>query len=138
MRYWIFKCNPKSYRIDDRLRNPDPEIDWRVTRYWDEAMPGDTAFVWRTGEQRGICAELCIKSKAEIDQAPKRDKYWVGGQRGPMRYAEAVIVNRKRWLPAEGMKKDRRLRAMSVFHGFHQVTNFRLTPGQGSRLLELI
>ena len=138
MRYWIFKCNPKSYRIDDRLRDPDPEIDWRVTRYWDEVAPGDIAFVWRTGEQRGICAVLCIKSKAEIGQAPKRDKYWVGGQRGPMRYTEAVIVNRKCWLPAEELKKDRKLKGMSVFRGFHQATNYHLTPSQGRQLLELV
>ena len=51
VRYWIIKCNPRSYRIDGRLRDPDPELDWRVTRHQDEVAPGDIAFVGRTGEQ---------------------------------------------------------------------------------------
>ena len=41
MRYWVFSVSPKSYPIDERLGDPDPQMTWRVTRYHDDVMPGD-------------------------------------------------------------------------------------------------
>src|SRR5262245_54481687 len=45
MAFWIFKCDPKRYRLSDRLMDPNPEITWMVTRYKKEIAPGDTVFL---------------------------------------------------------------------------------------------
>ena len=58
MSHWIFKANPEKYRIDERLKDVEPKISWRVTRYKDEIQKGDIAFIWRTGTNRGICAVM--------------------------------------------------------------------------------
>ena len=36
MSYWIFKTNPDKYLLDERLRDAEPKISWKVTRYKDE------------------------------------------------------------------------------------------------------
>ncbi len=51
MNYWIFKCNPDKYRIDDRLEDPEEIITWQITRYKENIAPGDLAFIWKTGNE---------------------------------------------------------------------------------------
>ena len=45
MSYWIFKCNPARFRIDERLADPEPKTSWLVTPYRDEIRSGDTASI---------------------------------------------------------------------------------------------
>jgi hypothetical protein len=41
MNYWIFRSNPERFRIDDRLKDPEPRTSWLVMRYRDEIKPGE-------------------------------------------------------------------------------------------------
>jgi predicted RNA-binding protein with PUA-like domain len=62
MNYWIFKCNPKQYMIDERLEDQEPRTTWQITRYKEKITLGDVAFIWKTGNERGICAVISIDS----------------------------------------------------------------------------
>src|SRR5437016_6152943 len=65
MAFWIFKCNPERYRLQDRLADPNPTLTWTISRFKDEIGPGDTVFLWETGEKRGI------KAVVNVDTAPR-------------------------------------------------------------------
>ncbi len=78
MAFWIFKCNPEVYRVEDRLADPNPTLSWTVSRHREEIGAGDTVFLWITGRDRGIRAVM------RIDQAPRmmaelesEQQYWV-------------------------------------------------------------
>jgi uncharacterized protein (DUF433 family)/predicted RNA-binding protein with PUA-like domain len=74
MRFWIFKCNPKTYRLKDRLADPKPSIDWRVPQYSGDIGPGDIAFLWQGGSKPGILGVMLIETEpkeladSEIDK----------------------------------------------------------------------
>jgi len=137
--YWLFKCNPEKYRIDERLKDPESTITWRVTRYKDEIEPGDIAFIWRTGRDRGICAVMQIDSAPQ--DMPELDhelQYCVDLDTGIKCRVVGTLIERVgcfshnvlRWVPG--------LENMAVFHGFQQATNFQVTPEEGEKLIELI
>ena len=64
MNYWIFKYDPEIFLIDRCFQESDHTVSWRVTRYLDQIREGDIAFIWRTGDQRGIRAVM------KIDKCP--------------------------------------------------------------------
>ena len=45
MATWIIKCDPKVYRLSDRLSDPNNTITWLVTRYKNDIQPGDIVFL---------------------------------------------------------------------------------------------
>lgn len=65
MAFWIFKYNPKVYRLEDRFRDPNPTIDWRVPRLSHDIGPGDVAFFWRTRSKRGIVGAMLVGTNAK-------------------------------------------------------------------------
>ncbi len=67
MAFWIFKCNPKKYRLAHRLADPNRAITWIVARYRREINPGDTIFIWETGLGPGIRAVLRAESNSAGD-----------------------------------------------------------------------
>lgn len=142
MAYWIFKYNPARYRLDDRLADPNPDITWTVSRYRDEIAPGDTIFIWQTGLDRGIRAvlraEAVPQDMAEIDSELP---YWTQGENQENHICcrvRATILERDVNLSHTALRTVPGLENLSVFHGFQQTSNFRVTPNEGAILLGLI
>ncbi len=142
MSYWIFKANPEQYRIDDRLKDPNPDITWAVTRYHDRIQKGDTVFVWRGGMPRGICAvmqvEACPYQPSENDL---QDGYELPARNSAPaveHWAKCQIIQRFPLIEMGVVKKIPGLELFSFFSAFQQATNFTVTRPEGSILLEFI
>jgi hypothetical protein len=136
MNYWIFRCNPAKYRIDDRLAFPEPRITWRVSRYSAGIAPGDIAFIWRGGNTPGICAVIAIDSypqkMAELDhEKPFCTTLPTDTEVRVTALLKYPIV----FLPKTSIEADPQLADLSVLH-FTQATNYRVTTGEGRRLEE--
>ena len=141
MSYWIFKANPEQYRIDDRLRDPDPNIIWRVTRYQDRIQKGDTVFLWRAGKQRGICAVMTVDVQPYKGEL-KSDRYEIPGAEPvtdpTTTWAKCHIIQRFALIEADAIKKIDGLELFSFFSAFQQATNFLITRPEGMILLQYI
>jgi predicted RNA-binding protein with PUA-like domain len=74
MRHWIFKCNPKFYRLKDRLDDPEDIIDWRVPQFTNQVKPGDFAFLWWGGSKKVILGIMQIEEEATISEDSEIDK----------------------------------------------------------------
>jgi predicted RNA-binding protein with PUA-like domain len=140
MSYWIFKCNPERFRIDARLRDPAPQTAWTVSRYRDEIAPGDIAFIWRTGPGGGIVAVLRVESDPEVmpDGKPD-DRLWIDPRDAdPTWRVRGRFTHRIACLTREELSMVKGLEALSVFHGWQQATQFRVTPAEGDILMRLV
>ena len=139
MNYWIFKVNPARYRINDRLRDPDPATTWLITRYAGEIAPGDLAFVWLTGPKRGICAVIQIDSyprlMLEIDI---ERRYTVDLDTGERLRVNGTFLHRFACVSHMVLRQTPGLEKLSVFGGFQQATNFRVTRLEGEQLMRLV
>jgi hypothetical protein len=56
-RTWIFQSNPKRFDIDGYLATNTGEVPWLVTTNAKNITIGDTAYLWRSGEDAGVIAE---------------------------------------------------------------------------------
>lgn len=139
MNYWIFKCNPKQYMIDARLEDPDASTTWQVTRYQGQIAPGDAAFIWKTGNERGICAVLSIDSyPIEMQELEHEMKYYKTPNFEKCLRVLATIKYRFPTISHQILKAHPELSNMSVFHGFQQATNFSVRPQEGKVILSLL
>ena len=140
MNYWIFKCNPQRFRIDERLQDPNPRTNWRVTRHSDEIMPSDLAFIWRTGPDGGICAVMRVESRPEVMAEEKPDdEYWIDRlEAKPQLRVRGSFTHRFACLKRAVRKAVEGLEGLSVFHGWQQATNFPVTHEEGAILLRLV
>jgi predicted RNA-binding protein with PUA-like domain len=62
MNYWIFKCNPIIFDIDERLKNPEKITTWQVNQFKKDIKKGDRAFICRCGKNLGIIALMDVVS----------------------------------------------------------------------------
>lgn len=140
MRYWIFKCNPDEYHIDARLEDAEPKTTWRVTRYKDEIEKGDIAFIWRTGpKNRGICAVLRIESEPqEMPEFEHEQQYCLERDTSARIRIVGRFTNRLHCISYIELKNTPGLENLSVFSGFQQTTNFKVTDEEGKILLNMI
>src|SRR4051794_15478172 len=77
MSFWIFKCNPTKYDLAKRLEDPRDAITWTVTQHKDEIGPGDTAFLWITGPDRGIRAVLRVEDAPRVrPELESEQQFW--------------------------------------------------------------
>ena len=138
MSYWIFKCNPDEYRIDERLKDAEPTITWRITRYKDEIKKRDIAFIWRTGAKRGLCAIIRIESDPrEMQELDSEQKYNFERDIRIRMRIEGKFTNRFDCISHKQLRNTRGLENLSVFSGYRQTTNFRVTDEEGRILLTL-
>jgi hypothetical protein len=139
VRHWIFQANPKRFDIERRLRDPNPATTWLVTRYKHEIGPGDHAFIWKSGERRGILAIMRIDSyPAEMVEAPEDRPYWT--DRADARLAfrvRGVFVDRFPLVPVERILAVPGLRNLLILT-VPQGTNFPLTEDEAELLAELM
>ena len=139
MKYWLFCCDPKRYRLDERLRDPDPRMTWRVTRYHDDIAAGDLVFVWLTGPDRGIGAVLHVTSSAEVvDGLKPGDVDCVDVEMGPVYALEAAVVSRGFFLPASLLRARPVLAEMSIFSESQHATEYHLSRPEALGILELM
>jgi hypothetical protein len=139
--YWIFKANPDYYDIDGRLRDQRTEIFWWAPRFRSEMQPEDIVFIWRTGANRGICGAMRLSGCPEwfaSDPDWPEDPYVRVERHSAGWYVVAEIWNRGPDISAETLRADPALRDLSVFHGFQQATNFRVSDVHGRALVEML
>jgi hypothetical protein len=138
--YWIFKCNPERFRIDARLRHPESQTTWTVSRYRDEIAPGGITFIWRTGPGGGIVAVMRVESDPEIMADGKPDDgFWIDPRDAdPTWRVKGYFTHRIACLTREQLSTVKGLEGLSVFHGWQQATQFRVTPREGDILMRLV
>jgi len=139
MAFWIFKCNPQIYQLEAHLADPNPTITWTVTRYRDEIQAEDTVFLWATGADRGIRAMFRVdappRPMAELDS---EQAYWKNGDTRQKWHVIGTLSHRDIHLSHTLLRQTSGLEGLSVFHGFQQATNFRVTSAEGAILMRLI
>ena len=139
MNYWIFKCNPEMYNLDARLSDPNPEITWLVTRYTNDIRPGDIAFLWQTGAERGIRAVMQIETSPQpMPELPSEQSYWITPETQVRCRVRGRLSHRGFSLSADQLKVVPALANLSVFHGFQQATNFPVSSEEGEALIAII
>jgi len=139
MNYWIFKCNPKKYRLEDRLNDSERIITWRVTRYKSEIGPNDIAFIWKTGSDRGICAVMRVDSfPKELPELESEKQYCVDISTGLTCRVTGELIDIFNCVSHGKLRNYYKLTDLPVFQGFQQATNFRLSRKQGEKLMEVI
>ncbi len=139
--YWIFKCNPEYYRLDDRLDDPEPNSTWRVTRYKDEIKEGNIAFIWVVGNKkvRGIRAVVRIDSlPVDMDEIETEKSYYTKLDFARIKRVKITFLDRFPLVSAETLKNIPRLSNLSVFHGVQQPTNHKVSNEEGDFLVQYI
>jgi 5-methylcytosine-specific restriction enzyme A len=139
MAFWIFKYDPEKYRLPARLLDPNPTTSWTVSRFRDEIAPGDTVFLWQTGQDRGIRAVLRVnQAPRDMAELESEQRYWSEPDRTICCRILGTLTHRAVDLSAQYLRQVPGLEQLSVFHGFQQATNFPVTPEQGEILLRLV
>lgn len=140
MAYWLFKCDPERYRIDARLHLAEPRTSWAVTRYGEEMAPGDLAFIFRTGKNRGLVALMAIDTHAiEAEELAHDMDFWKSPPPATKsRQVFGRFVRRFAGVPAERLRAVPELAEFPIFRGFHQATNYRVEAPAGDALVELL
>lgn len=138
MAFWIFKCNPDKYRLEDRLSDRNPSLTWSVTRYRDKIAAGDTVFLWITGDQRGIRAVMRVEEPPGLmAELESEQTYWAARDERVSWRVMCRLVQRKVNLVHSELRNVEGLAELSVFTGFQQATNFPVTNAQGMILMRL-
>jgi predicted RNA-binding protein with PUA-like domain len=139
MAFWIFKCDPNRYLLEDRLADQNTKITWTVSRFRDEIGHGDTVFLWVTGNERGIRAVI------RVDEAPRlmaelesEQAYLKEHDTEERLRVVGTLTHRDVNLRLDELRKVKGLEQLSVFKGVKQGTNFPVTADQGAILLRLI
>ena len=140
MAFWIFKCNPEKYRLEDRLADPNPTLTWTVSRHRDEIeLRRHSLPVGNRCSNRGIRAVM------RVDQAPgllaeleSEQPYWVDRDTQEQWRVLGTLTHRFVDLSHTALRNVPGLEELSVFHGFQQMTNFPVTPEEGAILMRMI
>ena len=138
MSFWIFKCDPKRYRLNDRMADPNPALSWLVTRYKKVIVPGDTALLMETGPRRAIRAVMRIDAgPAEMGELETEQAYWNERDTATRCRVRGTITHRVD-LPITELAEVDGLENLSILHGVQQGTNFRVTDSEGDILMRLV
>lgn len=148
--YWIFQSNPRHFRLPETLKEApahDNVIEFLVTKYDREILPGDTVYVCFGGQTNpGLHATATVQTSPSAAIAPAD---W------QVQYATAGLHpwDEKAKKPLRVRLKIERLLEPPVarcdIYELHELarhqfvtarigTNFRLTPGQASAIEQLI
>ena len=139
MNFWIFKCNPTHYDFDKRMEDCEPKTTWQITRYADEIHSGDLAFIWKTGKDRGIYAVMAIdENPKEMEEFEHENRYNIPPDYGVKLRVAGRFVKRIKGIPSAELKDMKQLEQLSVFHGFQQGTNFKVTAEEGRIIMALV
>jgi hypothetical protein len=118
----------------------DNKVSWKVAQHGDEIGPGDAAFIWQTGKDRGIYGMVQIEDsphefsanerKDRFSRVPETDDYGV----------MTTITNRKIRLSHKLLRSTPGLEKLSVLQGgrIQMGTNFSVTLDEAKILLSLM
>ena len=138
MAFWIFKCDPKLYRLSERLSYPSNTISWRVTRYKNDIMPGDTVFLMDTGPKRAILALMRVdEGPQERPELESEQVHWTDRDT-ETRFRVLGTITKRVNLPIEEIKAVEELKELSILHGVQQGTNFKVTEAEAEILLRMV
>jgi hypothetical protein len=138
--FWIFKCNPEKYRLAERLADPNPTLTWQANQHREEIGPGDTAFIWKTGPERGICAVVRVETEPrQMLELETELKYDVEPDTELRWRVQCTLTNRNVNLSHVALREVPGLENLSVFRKdvVARGTNFAVTPDEGAILLHL-
>ncbi len=138
MSFWIFKCDPKRYRLSDRMADPNPTISWLVTRYKKQITAGDIVFLMETGRKRSIRATMRVDvGPQDLAELESEQVYWAARDTETRCRVRGTLTHRVN-LPIEDLASVEGLRDLSILHGVQQGTNFRVTDTEGPLLMSLV
>jgi predicted RNA-binding protein with PUA-like domain len=139
-RYWIFQANPKYYDIESALRELS-EQTWLVAQSHKQIQVGDTAYIWKSGQEAGIIAVASILTKpAEMSAAEGEERFNLNAEKfAGKKKRVSVHIDRVLTTPIsrEQLKSHPTLSSLTVL-SFANATNFRVNQDQAQALEELI
>ena len=142
-RIWIFKCNPKKYRVKEALLDEEVKngFHWKVKQHKDEIAKGHIGLIWCSGKSAGIIAitEL-ISDPCEFIESYAERKYWIDSTNEDgvqFRVKMKVIENLKVLLTKKRIKGTDGLQKLSILK-MPRGTNFPVTMEEWSIIKKLI
>ncbi|HEV8069210.1 MAG TPA: EVE domain-containing protein [Planctomycetaceae bacterium] len=142
MNFWIFKWNPDDYDLDGRLKDPDPNTSSKVTKYQNEIALGDIAFIWQTGNDRGIRAVMRIdKAPGNWPELEVEKRYAKEPESDDCLRVVGTLIRRSvhlRQPEIEAEIEKAGAGRFSLLTAVRQGTNFRLRSDEGEVLLRLV
>lgn len=138
---WIFQSNPKFYRILEALQQLD-EIVFKVSRYRNQIMMGDTVLLWISGKYAGIYAIGYINANVADRISPSEDAaFWVDRTRAEIPEPRVPVRIEKRFLAKPILKQSLmnslQLAQLDILRQ-PNATNFRVSHLQWNELQKLI
>jgi 5-methylcytosine-specific restriction protein B len=136
---WLFQANPKLYNIEAALNRQEDEILWSVRTYRDQIHPGDSVFIWRSGNDAGILARATVLTEpAMMDQdslqfAIQPEKFTSPEVRVRLKIEQVYVP----YLSRDELRDDERLADLSILKSA-QGTNFPVTQEQAAVIQELL
>jgi len=138
MAFWLFKSNPERYRLADRLTDPNPAITWTVKQHRELIQTGDVAFLWVTGQGRGIRAVMRVdEPPRDMHELESEQEYWTEREDSVHCRVVGTLVYRDVHLPADRLGEIPELAGLPVGPG-PRGTKFPLSTAQGELLLRLV
>lgn len=75
---WIFQGNPRIFRLQDALQHMS-KFRWLVKRYHDNMRPGDSVYLWQSGNQSGLIAKMrLLAAPAMMRDTDEEHSFYVG------------------------------------------------------------
>ncbi len=147
-RGWIFQGNPKTYDIDGYLASrwaTGEPITWLTSSYYRTIRPGDTAYMWRARDKKGLRPSGII-AKARVASTPRvmppdaPELFFATpaseNYRVKLKLLSVRLTDADGMLSEQVLKSDGRTDALQIFE-FRNATNFSLTKRQAEALAEL-
>jgi len=138
--YWIFQANPQYYDLRGALRSLH-RLQWGIFRYKDKIVNDDIAFLWESGPDAGILAQVRIEDVPKYLPELEEEKPFMRNQEKFDGMKLQVPIKIQYVLPYQLSKVDLKLhpilKDMQILR-FAQGTNFPLTQAQGESLLREI
>jgi hypothetical protein len=135
-RTWIFQANPKYYDVDGALASLS-EMSWSVNQFKKSINPGDSVFLWKSGEDGGIVAAATVLTPPGITEqdgqqfAVQPERFDKPGLRVRLRIDDVYSepLSRSSLMP--------RLPGLSILQS-PQGTNFAVTPEEAVSIREML
>ncbi|MDP9314434.1 MAG: EVE domain-containing protein, partial [Chloroflexota bacterium] len=136
---YIFQSNPSYYDLPGAV-NALREINWDVNRYVDSIHPGDTVYLWESGDNAGIVAVAHVTSHpGPLGAAPGEEPYLRSLRESRDLNQVRLVVDRV--LPRRVTRvelKDHPVLSNMLIMRAPNSTNFKLTDEEAEVLADFI
>lgn len=139
MNYWIFKCNPLIFDIDERLKNPEQGTTWQVKQFKKDIKKGDRAFIWRCGKNLGIIGLMDVVSNPQnMHELEHELKYYEKPDLERKLRVEGKFIYKFDCIKKKDLEIIHGLNSLPVFYGVQRGTNFEVNEFDGKKLEGII